>query len=227
MTIALPIGTQDQILGTAVIASYEAQRLVVVTSLHILGSGKEPMLVIPLHGGDCSQVQVYPIFANLPAWRLKIAATDPSRDLAFLIAEDVNVQTITLPKFITSADDVKVGEQMVVLAYPFGPIGSVLETWTPCYVSGLGQREFVPGIGVREQILTYQAHPGSSGGAVIRLSDGRLCGIIRGNLAPPSALMMAGGIPIGTDSSVTFATSADIIPGVVQQILSKFKGATQ
>lgn len=217
--IVVPIATPTQVLGSGFVVAWKPNKLVVVTCLHTLGDNSGNVgIVIPPNGGDCSRVQTYPIISGLSLVLTTIATADPSTDLVFLVAEWKD--TIEPPTFIESPDDVRVGEEVVVISYPFaGSVGGYfLSTWTPCFITALGKRELVPGVGVREQVLTYQAHPGSSGGPVIRRSDGRICGVVRGNLAPPTSIMV-GGVSVGTDSSITFATSAEVIPSIVGHIL--------
>jgi len=217
--IVVPIATPTKVLGSGFVAAWKPDKLVVVTCLHIFGENSSNAgIVIPPNGGDCSRVQLYPISGSLPLVPVKIAMVDPSTDLAFLVANWKEI--IDPPMFIDSPDDVHVGDEVVVITYPFaGDVsGYFLATWTPCYITALGRRELVPNIGVREQILTYQAHPGSSGGPVVRRSDGRICGVLRGNLAPPASIFV-GGVPIGADSSVTFTTSAEVIPQIINHLL--------
>jgi S1-C subfamily serine protease len=216
--LVVPIATPTQVLGSGFVAAWKPDKLVVVTCLHILGDKSSNVgIVIPPNGGDCSRVQLYPISGSLPLLNARVVMVDPSTDLVFLVADWK--ERIDSPMFIDSPDDVHVGDEVVVITYPFaGDVGGYfLATWTPCHITALGRRDFVPNIGVREQILTYQAHPGSSGGPVVRRSDGRICGVLRGNLAPPASILI-GGVAVGADSSVTFATSAEVIPQIIEHI---------
>ena len=71
----------------------------------------------------------------------------------------------------------------------------------------------------REVILSAQTYSGSSGSPVLRRSDGRVCSVVRGCLAPPSGLSI-GNMPLGTDSNITYATSAHIIPNLMSEELN-------
>ena len=76
-------------------------------------------------------------------------------------------------------------------------------------------RQLAPGISVNELVLAHTSHPGSSGSAVVGKSDGVLYGIVRGTLAPPE-VMKIGDIPIATDTSVTFASSAHYLQELIR-----------
>ena len=72
------------------------------------------------------------------------------------------------------------------------------------------------GISRFEFIISHQTHPGSSGSPLIRKSDGVVCGIVRGCLAPPGVISI-GNMPIGTDTNVTYVTSAHIVPQLIKK----------
>lgn len=209
MAIVLPVVVDSRLVGSAVLAKPIEKRLLFVSSLHLFGAGTRIQLAAPPHGGSVGQVQVYPL-EQIPALEATVVATNPFADLAVLCALAPDA---TVPRFSTFAAGVglaPVGTECVVLGYPFAPLGSVLETYVPCFVTALGRRRIAPGVEIDEVVLSTQAHPGSSGSAVVGRSDGIVYGILRGALAPPE-VMRIGDIPIATDSSVTFATSAHLV----------------
>lgn len=210
MTIALPIALSDRLIGTAVLIDRSDKNLFFATCLHLFGEGTDIRIFIPPHGGDCRAPQSYPLFDGTPWIGASIVATDPFSDLTIVRAIDEAAVTPPMPAIATSSSLVSVGKEVVVLGYPFAPLGSVLETWTPAYVTALARRRCHPAVAVDELVLSAVAHPGSSGSAVIGRKDGVLYGILRGSLAPPGVLNI-GSIPIGTDTSVTFASSAHIL----------------
>ena len=169
-------------------------------------------------------VQTYPL-AQVQALPASIVAVDPFADLAIVAAQgDVSGTPMVAP-IVNSAGLVSVGAEIVVLGYPFGPIGSLLETWTPGYVTALARRAVGPGLAIDELVLSSVGHIGSSGSAVIGRANGMLYGIFRGSLAPPEALKI-GEIPIATDTSVTFATSAHILHDLLVTARSVIGGAS-
>lgn len=209
MTIALPIAVSQRLAGTAVLVDSAEKNLFFATCLHLFGEGTDISVADPPHHGYCSAPQPYPLpFAHaLPA---SIVATDPFSDLAIVHAVGGFAVAPPMPAITKSPNLIPVGAEVVVLGYPFAPIGSFLETWTPAYVTALGKRQIIPDAPVDELVLSLTAHPGASGSAVIGKNDGVLYGILRGALAPPT-LLSIGNISIGTDTSVTFASSAHLL----------------
>jgi S1-C subfamily serine protease len=209
MTIALPIAVGGRLVGTGVLVDRAAENLFFATCLHLFGEGNDIRIAIPPHGGNCTATQPYPL-AGTPALAASVVAIDPFSDIAILHTKEVSAMTPPMPPIATSSGLIPVGTEVVVLGYPFAPIGSFLETWTPSYVTAIAQRHITPVVMVDEIVLSATAHPGSSGSAVMGKKDGVLYGIVRGALAPPEVLRI-GDIPIATDTSVTFATSAHVI----------------
>lgn len=213
MTIALPIAVGGHLVGTAVFVARDGTRLLFASCLHLLGETGPIQIVTPPHGGNCRLPQTYPLDAA-PAIEAVVGASDPFSDLAILIANAPEPQTPPPPVIVASAGLLPVGSEVVILGYPFAPLGSLLETWTSCFVSALAQRRIMDNIGLDEVVLTAQSHPGSSGSAVVGKRDGVLYGILRGALAPPEVLRI-GDIPIATDTSVTFASSAHALTDLI------------
>ena len=65
-------------------------------------------------------------------------------------------------------------------------------------------------IKIDELIISHQTLQGSSGSAVVKRSDGSLCGIVKGTLAPPNVVSI-GDIPLASDTNVTYVTFSSII----------------
>ena len=209
MPFVLPVAVNDRLVGSAVVVGLIDKHVLLATSLHLFGTGTKIQIAIPPHGGSLSQVQPYPL-EHTPALEATVAAADPFADLAILSAEAPDATIPRLPVVATAPGLAPVGSEVVVLGYPFAPLGSLLETWVPCFVTALASRRIAPGVEVDELVLSAQAHPGVSGSAVVGKNDGTLYGVIRGALAPPEVLRI-GEIPIATDTSVTFATSAHML----------------
>jgi len=207
VTTVLPLAVDDRLVGSTLLLGIFEKRLFFATALHLV-AGSRIQIAIPPHGGNCQEPQVYPINGT-PAMDATISATDPFTDLAILSASaDANIPTT--PKLAPSAGLIPVGTEVVVLGYPFAPLGSFLETWTPAHVTALARRQIAPGLEVDEIILSAVSHPGASGSAIVGRHDGIIYGLLRGALAPPEVIKI-GEIPIATDTSVTYATSAHYI----------------
>lgn len=206
MTIALPVAVSGRLVGSAVLVARSGEHMFFATCLHLFGEGTDIRIAVPPHGGNCTTAQSYPL-AGTPALAASVVATDPFSDLAIVHTADSTASTPPMPNIVSAAGLVSVGTEMVVLGYPFAPIGSFLETWTPAYVTAIAKRHFTPSLSVDELVLSATAHPGSSGSGVVGKKDGVLYGIVRGALAPPEVIRI-GDIPIATDTSVTFASSA-------------------
>lgn len=217
MAIALPIGTNDQILGTGFVAGYQKGICAVVTALHVLGGRNDLFLFVPPHGGDVSKFQIYPQ-TEIQIHKAVLAITEPLLDLAVLLIEGASA--MSTPGFIKRPEDVSVGEEMLVVGYPLSVLGSVLETVEPCTVSALGIRLLQGGMGRPEYILSRPTHSGSSGSPVIRRRDGVVAGVVRGCLASPSSLSI-GNIPLGTDTNVTYAVSSHVIPALIESAFKR------
>lgn len=206
MALVLPVAVEGRLVGSAIFVDRVGPHLLFATCLHLFGKGTDIRVVIPPHGGNLTAVQQYPLI-SAPALQATILLTDPFSDLALLHVEDATAQTPPAVPMVSAPRSLMVGAEVVVLGYPFAPIGSFLETWTPAHVTALAERQVAPGVGVNELVLSATGHPGLSGAAVMGSKDGLLHGVLRGSLSPPETLRI-GDIPIATDTSVTFASSA-------------------
>jgi len=209
MTIVLPLAANERLVGSAVLIATEGDKPIFATALHLLGESKDLRIAVPPHAGNLSLPQPYPV-QQTPAVPMVVVATDPFADLALMAGTESVSGSFAIPRIATTPRAISVGTEIVVLGYPFAPLGSFLETWTPGYITAHAQRQLAPGISVDEFVLSNVSHPGSSGSAVVGKSDGVLYGILRGALAPPEVLKI-GDIPIATDTSVTFASSAHLL----------------
>lgn len=221
MTIVFPVAVEDRLVGSAVIVSQIKNQIIFATALHLFGAGARIKIALPPHQGNCNLVQTYPL-AQTRALEASIITVDPFADLAILTAESPGTQ-IAPPAIAVVPGLTPVGADVIMLGYPFAPLGSFLETWTPCTVTALARRRIAERVEVDEMVLSAQTHVGSSGSAVVGKNDGILYGIVRGALAPPETLRV-GKIPIGTDSSVTFATSAHILHDMLSTARSSIDG---
>lgn len=221
MAIALPFAVDTRLAGTCFVAGLRERRIVVATALHLVGSGTEFAIGLPPHGGDISLAQRYPI-DQVQAIKVELALADPILDIALLTTElGDDAQVPPVPAFISSPSEIAVGEEVFVVGYPWAILGSFLETAHLCHVSAKGRRS-TAGVGARDEVvLSVHAHPGSSGSPVVRRRDGKIAAVLRGSLAPPS-MVSVGNIPIGTDSTVTFATVAHQLPALISSVLKAY-----
>jgi hypothetical protein len=214
MSTVLPLAVDGELTGSAFAIGTHEEDLLLATTLHLLGEGNNIQIGLPKHGGDCSKRQSYPV-QQFPAFEAEIESTNSLADLAILRSDTEGLEgAVSTCRIPEEPDLIGVGDKVVVLGYPFSPIGSTLETWTPTHVSALGSRKVGPGASVEEIVLSMQGHPGISGSPVIGRQDGILHGIVRGVLSAPEVID-AGGIPIGTDTSVTFAVSGHLLTDLI------------
>ena len=71
-------------------------------------------------------------------------------------------------------------------------------------------------IKIEEFVISHQTYSGSSGSPVIRLSDGIICGMVRGCLALPEVISV-GNMPLGADSNITFVINSVIFEEAINQ----------
>lgn len=213
--IVFPATADQRPVGSAVLVGGHKQRLLFASALHLFGTGRALGLALPPHEGNVARPQVYPVL-QAPIMAASILAADPFADLAILVSDpQPNITIAQQPIIASIPGGLAPGAEVVVLGYPFAPIGSLLETWMPSFVTALARRQLAPGVHTDELVLGLQSHPGMSGAAVVGKQDGVLYGILRGTLSPPE-VMRIGDIPVATDTSVTFATSAHLLHGLLQ-----------
>jgi hypothetical protein len=206
MALVFPVAAREQLVGSAVLLARHGNHLLFGTALHIIGEFDDVRIAVPPHQGNCALPQTYPVFQT-PALAAQVVASNPFADLVILAAEAQTGPSTPLPRMATASGQIAVGSDVIVLGYPFAPVGSFLETWNPGSVIALARRQVLEGVTVDELVLSIQDKPGLVGAAVIGRQDGIVHGILRGAFSPPE-VMRIGHIPVTTDSSVTIATSA-------------------
>jgi S1-C subfamily serine protease len=205
MALVFPVAARERMVGSAVLLSQHGNQLLFCTALHIIGEFDDVRIAVPPHQGNCALPQTFPVFQT-PALTARVVESNPFADIAILAAEAETGPNTPLPRIATAPGQIAVGSEVVVLGYPFAPVGSFLETWNPGVVIALTRREVLEGVTVDELVLSHWNQPGLSGAAVIGRRDGVLYGILRGALSPPE-VMRVGHVPIPTDTSITTATS--------------------
>jgi hypothetical protein len=205
MSLVFPVAAREQLVGSAVLLGQHGNHLLFGTALHIIGEFDEIRIAVPPHQGNCALPQTYPLFQT-PALAAEVVASNPFADIVILAAEAQTGPNTPLPRIATAPGQIAVGSDIIVLGYPFAPVGSFLQTWSPGFVVALARRQVLEGVTVDELVLSIQHQPGLSGSVVIGRQDGIVHGILRGAFSPPE-VMRVGHIPIATDISVTVATS--------------------
>ena len=205
MALVFPVAAGERLVGSAVLVAQHESHLLFCTALHIIGQFDDVRIAVPPHQGNCALPQAYPVFQT-PALAAQVVASNPFADMVILAAEAQTGPNTPLPRIASTPGQIAVGSEIVVLGYPFAPVGSFLETWNPGHVIALARREVLEGVTVDELVLSIQDQPGLSGAAVIGRQDGIVHGILRGAFSPPE-VMRVGHIPLGTDISITIASS--------------------
>jgi S1-C subfamily serine protease len=208
MTFVLPVAVNSRPVGSAVLLEKHGEHILFATSLHLFGAGSKLQILLPPHAGNCRAVQTYPL-AKVGTIDATIVSADHLADLAVLAGKSESGQAPPA-RIAPSAGSLTPGDEVVVLGYPFAPLGSLLETWTPTYVTAIARRMVSTTVGIDELVLSMHSHVGSSGSAVVGAKDGVLHGIVRGALAPPEVIKI-GDVPVGTDTSVMLAPSAHLL----------------
>jgi hypothetical protein len=206
MALVFPVAAQERLVGSAVLVAQHGGHLLFATALHSVEDLDDIRIAVPPHQGNCALPQTYPLFQTA-ALAAQVVATNPFADLVILAAEAQTGPNTPLPRIASASNQIAVGTEIVVLGYPFAPVGSFLQTWSPGFVVALARREVLEGITVDELVLSIQNQPGLSGSAVIGRHDGIVHGVLRGAFAPPE-VMRVGHIPVAANITITIATSA-------------------
>lgn len=214
MALVFPVAAQERLVGSAVLVAQHGSHLLFCTALHIIGEFDDIRIAVPPHQGNCALPQTYPVFQT-PALAAHVVASNPFADLVILATEAQTGPNTPLPRIASAPGQIAVGSEIIVLGYPFAPVGSFLQTWTPGHVVALARRQVLEGITVDELALSVQDRPGLSGAAVIGRQDGIVHGILRGAFSPPE-VMRVGHVPIATDASITIATSGYYIQDMLR-----------
>lgn len=214
MALVFPVAAQERLVGSAVLVGQHGSHLLFCTALHIVGEFDDLRIAVPPHQGNCALPQTYPVFQT-PALAANVVASNPFADVVILAAEAQAGPNTPLPRIVSAPGRISVGSEVVVLGYPFAPVGSFLQTWSPGFVVALARRQVLEGITVDELVLSLQDQPGLAGSAVIGRQDGIIHGILRGAFSPPE-VMRVGHVPLAADISVTIATSAHYLHDLIR-----------
>ncbi len=205
MALVFPVAAGERLVGSAVLLAQHGSHLLFSTALHIIGEFDDIRIAVPPHQGNCAVPQTYPVFQT-PALAAQVVASNPFADIVILAAEAKTGPNTPLPRIASAPGQIAVGSDIVVLGYPFAPVGSFLQTWSPGSVIALARRQVLEGVPVDELVLSIQDQPGLAGSAVIGRQDGIVHGILRGGFSPPE-VMRIGHIPLAAETPVTIATS--------------------
>ena len=168
-------------VGTGVVI---VDKGIILTNLHVVSSAK----------------RVGVVFADGTESEATIISTQPENDLAVLRARTVPDDLV--PATLGAAADLKPGDDVIAVGFPFG-IGPSVSAGV---ISGL-DREYQAPDGGRSLSRLIQfdaaANPGSSGGPLVTVT-GEVVGIVTGILNPSDQRVFAGiafAVPIETATS--------------------------
>src|SRR5262245_36577643 len=147
MSLVFPVAAQERLVGSAVLVAQHGSHLLFCTAHHIIGEFDDLRIAIPPHQGNCALPQAYPVY-QAPALAAQVVASNAFADLVILAAEAQAGPNTPLPRIASASGQVAVGSEVIVLGYPFAPVGSFLETWTPGFVVALARRQVLEGIDV-------------------------------------------------------------------------------
>jgi S1-C subfamily serine protease len=144
---------------------------------------------------------------SIQTFPVKIAASDPFRDLAVVKADIQHSTNVS----IAGADSTPVGTQISSFGFPHADHGRMVLTRQD---TEIGARVLITSGGVKAKhlVLNTQARPGQSGSPIFRSADGQLVGVLIGSYAPGGG----GGISLGgvdphTLHQTTHAVSAEYL----------------
>lgn len=217
MAIVLPLASTEngKLISSAVLVGQKDNFPIFVSTLHQIGQLKDFKIGVPPHQGVISSIQEYPQ-NKINAIDVELVKADPIYDLAFFKANQKNIGG-NIPNINIDYNEISIGEELIVLGYPYSTLGSFLETASITHVSAKGRRMFMNKIQIDEFIISHQTLQGSSGSAVVKRSDGSLCGIVRGTLAPPNIVSIAD-VPLASDTNVTYVTFSSIISETLKNL---------
>lgn len=216
MIATFPIAINQNMTGSCFFIKTDDKKAYFACTAHQIGPLQSEIVIgLPPHSPTASRVQNYPI-DNIPAIKVEIDSIHPILDLAIISTEVNNLNTAILPrpKFKQHYSGVQLCQEVIISGYPFCVLGSFLQVSDRSYISALGNRQILPGVSRKEFVIHHMTHIGTSGSPVISYETGELIGMVLGCLAPPETIN-AGGLPIGTDSSITFALSSEEIQKII------------
>ena len=152
MALVFPVAAQERLVGSAVLVGQHGSHLLFCTALHIIGEFEDIRIAVPPHQGNCALPQAYPVFQT-PALSAHVVASNPFADIVILAAEAQTTPNTPLPRIASAPGRIAVGSEIIVLGYPFAPVGSFLQTWSPGFVVALARRQVLEGITVDELVL--------------------------------------------------------------------------
>jgi S1-C subfamily serine protease len=130
MATVFPVMAAGRPVGSAIALEKRNRKVAFATALHLLGATSDIKVIIPPHGGNCLLPQRYPV-EQVRYADATIGAVDPFSDLAILLLRSDDDNAIPALRIADRPFAIGVGQEVVVLGYPFAPIGSILETFNP------------------------------------------------------------------------------------------------
>lgn len=185
-------------------ATFLGSGLVCSLSGHILTCAHLLELTASLH------ISVPPAinsFAPMTAGRthfssVSVVQIDAKSDLALLkLSDQVSIQM--MPNLFGRGETTPVGTAVGCLGIPFGDKGHHTLKLTSTIICG----KSVSPTGAKQLHLDANMHSGNSGGPVINPITGQVIGLVSGRFSPvgPNPGIMIGNVPLGADSTISFA----------------------
>ena len=173
----------------------------VVTCAHALDLTKEMFIGISPDINSFHKTQNRE-FHFVPA---TIVQYDPINDVALLKISNVITIASPPPSHTTRSElETDVGTSAIYLGYPFAAKGLQLMKVSSTIIAAKSLNENE----TRQLVLDSTVNDGNSGGPLIDISTQKIVGVVAGRHAPAGATPVAwvGGMPIGQDSNISYAT---------------------
>lgn len=174
----------------------------VLTAAHILNPSDE-FCVLPILNVNEYHKRT---LDNVHTIKMKLVRFESSHDVALLSPVPAGAVTCNVPAeiFARSSEGV-VGASVAYMGFPYAGRGLHTLKVSQSVVCGKSLSEN----GVRQLHFDANVHEGNSGGPVIDVASGRIIGIVSGSFSPTGrsgAGIIVGGLPLGTESTISFAT---------------------
>jgi serine protease Do len=194
MIVAVQDGSAD-FLGTGFVCTPHGH---IVTCAHILNLTAK-LNICPAQPIDSFS----PITTTqVQSSSVKVLHLDAENDVA-LLKPDASISAHLAPNFIGRGEDVRVGEEVGCLGFPFSDRGLHTLKLSATIVCG----KSTTASGSKRLHLDANMHQGNSGGPVILRRTGQVVGIVAGRFSPVGSGggIMIGNMPLGADSTISFA----------------------
>lgn len=143
-------------------------------------------------------------FTNVTAVDVTVAQFDAQNDVALL--KIVSPGPLALPGGLFGTDlEAPAGATLCCLGYPYAHVGQHAIKVSHAVLSA----RVLSSSGTRQIQFDAMVEAGNSGGPLIDVTTGKIIGIVSGRFSPTGStpVAMIGNHPLGTESSISFATA--------------------